>query len=59
MVDGLYRVTYKGICAGFIVEDGVITRCAPILRKKISFFKLLGVLVKNSTSGVSKKNLIE
>lgn len=38
MKDGLYQVTYKGICAGFVVKDGKIVQCAPILRKRISFW---------------------
>jgi hypothetical protein len=32
MIDGLYRVDWNGICAGFVVDGGRITRCAPILR---------------------------
>ena len=35
MKDGLYRVNYRGICAGFVVEGGKVTRCAPILRKRL------------------------
>jgi hypothetical protein len=31
--DGLWRVEHRDICAGFIVQRGRITRCAPILRK--------------------------
>jgi len=33
--DGLYRVTYKNICAGFVIKDGRLQECAPILRKNI------------------------
>lgn len=33
MTDGLYRVEYGSICAGFVVRDGRVVRCAPILRK--------------------------
>lgn len=36
--DGLYRVNYKTICAGFVVENGRVIICAPILRKKIEFW---------------------
>lgn len=39
MKDGLYRVETPYLCAGFIVEDGKITRCAPILRKNINRWK--------------------
>jgi len=33
MKDGLYQVTTGSLCAGFVVENGKITTCAPILRK--------------------------
>ena len=45
MKDGLYRVDWKGICAGFVVERGLVTRCAPILRRKIDFFKTIAVWI--------------
>jgi len=36
--DGLYQVTTSYLCAGFVVENGKITMCAPILRKKINYW---------------------
>lgn len=36
--DGLYQVTTSYLCAGFIVENGYVTLCAPILRKKFDYF---------------------
>ena len=36
--DGLYVVTTSNITAGFVVRDGKVTVCAPILRKNIEFF---------------------
>ena len=41
MRDGLYRVITTYLCAGFVVERGRVTDCAPILRKKLSYW--LGV----------------
>lgn len=38
LVDGLYRVTTSYLCAGFVVERGSITACAPILRKKLDYW---------------------
>jgi len=38
MRDGLYRVSTKYLCAGFVVRGGVVCECAPILRKKISYW---------------------
>ena len=33
--DGLYQVTYKQICAGFVIERGRVTACAPVLRRRL------------------------
>lgn len=38
MSDGLYRVTTSYLCAGFVVEHGHVTHCAPILRRKLSYW---------------------
>jgi len=38
MRDGLYQVTAGYFCAGFIVEGGRITKCAPILWKRLSYW---------------------
>lgn len=46
MDDGLYRVTTSYLCAGFVIENGKITRCAPILRKKINYWKTIARKVK-------------
>lgn len=45
MKDGLYRVTTSYLCAGFVVEGGKVVRCAPILRKKLSYWKTVAKLV--------------
>lgn len=40
MRPGLYRVHYMGICANFVIEgDGTLGACAPVLRKRFSFFR--------------------
>jgi hypothetical protein len=31
--DGLYRVALGTLCAGYVIEGGKLTECAPILRK--------------------------
>lgn len=46
MEDGLYRVLTPHLCAGFIVENGRVTRCAPILRKKINYWVIHAERVK-------------
>jgi hypothetical protein len=38
MRDGLYQVTTPYLCAGFVVEDGKVTMCAPILRKRLAYW---------------------
>lgn len=37
MKDGLYQVTYRNICAGFVIKNGEIIDCAPILKKNFWF----------------------
>jgi hypothetical protein len=45
MTDGLYRVTTSYLCAGFVVESGRVTRCAPVLRKRLSYWMTIAVLI--------------
>ncbi|HEU0197096.1 MAG TPA: hypothetical protein VFQ88_07810 [Nevskiaceae bacterium] len=39
MTDGLYRVSTHYLCAGFIVVNGRVTACAPILRRKLAYWR--------------------
>lgn len=43
--DGLYRVTTPYLCAGFVVEDGKVIECAPILRRKLSYWMTVAVRI--------------
>lgn len=36
--DGLYQVTYGTLCAAYVVRDGIVVECAPILYKKLSWW---------------------
>ena len=45
MPDGLYRVTTKYLCAGFVIEGGRLVMCAPILRKKIIYWRTVAVRI--------------
>jgi hypothetical protein len=36
--DGLYQVTSPHLCAGFIVKNGKVVHCAPILRKRLAYW---------------------
>ena len=38
--DGLYRVTYGDICAGFVIENDKVVMKAPIL-KNMSFWRYI------------------
>ncbi len=44
-IDGLCQVTTRYLCAGFAVERGIITACAPTLRKKIAYWKTVAVRI--------------
>lgn len=37
--DGLYQVTTSYLCAGFVIQAGQVTRCAPILRRRLSWWQ--------------------
>jgi hypothetical protein len=43
--DGLYRVVTSYLCAGFVVRNGAITACAPILRKRIEYWKTIATWI--------------
>lgn len=45
MKDGLYQVTTPYLCAGFIVSGGRIIHCAPILRKRIEYWKTKAIFI--------------
>jgi hypothetical protein len=47
LADGLYRVTTRYLCAGFVVEHGKITMCAPILRKRLAYWRTIAVPVES------------
>lgn len=38
LADGLYRVVFRTLCAGFVVENGRVVKCAPVLRKRLDFW---------------------
>ena len=46
MKDGLYQVTTARLCAWFLVENGLVTMCAPILRKKLQYWMARATLVE-------------
>jgi len=41
MKDGLYLVDTHYLSAAFIVERGQVIRCAPILRKRLAYWKTI------------------
>ena len=45
--DGLYWVETSYLSAGFVVENGHVTRCAPILRRHFSYWKGIAVLIES------------
>jgi len=45
MKDGLYRVATRYLCAGFEVKNGKVVAVAPILRKKLDYWKTVAVRV--------------
>lgn len=45
MKDGLYQVTTPYLCAGFVVQGGFVVSSAPILRRKLAYWKTVAVRV--------------
>jgi len=45
MRDGLYRVTTATVCAGFVVEHGRVVACAPILRRRLDYWRRVAVWI--------------
>lgn len=50
MKDGLYVVNRKKVTAAFVVRDGKITLCAPILRQEIEYYKKIATWYPTDTS---------
>jgi hypothetical protein len=38
MSDGIYQVSTARFTAGFVVENGNVVACAPILRRKLAYW---------------------
>ena len=53
MKDGLYQVTYQNICAGFVVAEGKVSACAPLLRRNFSYWKTKAQLITAKRKGTS------
>lgn len=39
VIDGLYQVTTSYLCAGFTIAAGRVQWCAPILRKRLTYWQ--------------------
>ena len=55
MKDGLYQVNWRGVCAGFVVENGEVTHCAPILRRRFAFFSRLAKRISSETKTTTER----
>jgi len=53
LADGLYRVETPRLCGGFVVERGVVTECAPILRRHLEYWMTVAVRIGEAGSSVS------
>ena len=50
MKDGLYVVEHGTIYAAFVVHEGKVTNCAPILRDKLNYWKTKAKWVPTDSS---------
>jgi hypothetical protein len=49
--DGLYCVETPYLCAGFVVERGHVTRCAPILRRRLAYWSRQAARAAKAANG--------
>lgn len=49
--DGLYQVAASYFTAGFVIKDGKVIACAPILRKRFDYWKTQAKLIKENGNG--------
>lgn len=47
LIDGLYRVKTSYLCAGFVVQDNKVIRCAPILQTKLNYWIMKAIYLGN------------
>ena len=45
MIDGLYQVKTSYLCAGFVILNGELFKCAPIIRKRIEYWMTIAVRI--------------
>jgi len=45
MPDGLYQVTTPYLCAGFVLRAGRVVACAPVLRRRLEYWRRVAVFV--------------
>ena len=51
-------MTTSYLCAGFVVERGEVTQCAPILRKKLDYWKRVAVWISEMGITDAEKEMI-
>ena len=52
--DGLYRVVSSYLCAGFVIRDGRVVDCAPILRKNLNSYIVAAQMGRNDIALVDE-----
>jgi hypothetical protein len=55
MKDGVYQVNWQGISAGFVVENGEVTQCAPVLRRRFPFFSRIARRISTESKNKTER----
>lgn len=45
-LETIYQVTTSYLCAAYVVKDGRVVACAPILRKRLAYWMTVAVRVQ-------------
>ena len=56
MQDGIYQVVHCSFTAGFVICDGRVTQCAPILRKRLKHWMTVAEKVGHASAVVQDAN---
>lgn len=58
LADGLYRVETPTFVAGFVIREGQVARCAPILARRLRYWLWQGKLVEPLPSPSEAESLL-
>ena len=53
--EGLYRICTPRLCAGFVLREGKVIACAPVLRRRLAYWRKIAASIEADTSAELEK----